>query len=42
MDWEINQIEKYFLNNKDSKDLYTNIENLSSKDLREIVNNSSK
>jgi hypothetical protein len=37
MDYEVIQIEKYFLENRDPKHLKKNIDNLTSKELQEIV-----
>ncbi len=37
MEVEIRKIEKYFLENKQPKDLLQNINNIRSKDLKEVV-----
>ena len=37
MDWEIREIEKYYLSKKDPKFLYKNIEHMTPQELRDIV-----
>ena len=37
MDWEIRKIEKYYLEKKDPKNLYKNVEDMTPQELREIV-----
>ena len=37
MDWEIREIEKYYLSKKDQKFLYKNIEHMTPQELRDIV-----
>ena len=37
MDWEVREIEKYFLTKKDPKNLYNNIKNMTPQELRDIV-----
>ena len=37
MDWEVREIEKYFLTKKDPKNLYTNVKNMTHQELRDIV-----
>ena len=37
MDWEIREIEKYYLTKKDPKNLYQNIKNMTPAELKEIV-----
>lgn len=39
MDYQIRQIEKYYLTEKDPKNLYKNIEKMTPAELKEIVNN---
>ena len=41
MDWEVRKIEKYYLEKKDSKNLYPNVENMTPQELREIVKDNS-
>ena len=38
MDWEVREIEKYYLTKKDPKFLYKNIEHMTPQELRDIVN----
>ena len=37
MDWEIREIEKYYLSKKDPKFLYKNIDHMTPQELRDIV-----
>jgi hypothetical protein len=37
MDWEVREIEKYYLTKKDPKYLYQNIKNMTPAELKEIV-----
>ena len=37
MDWEVREIEKYFLTKKDPKNLYNNVKNMTPQELRDIV-----
>lgn len=37
MDWEVRKIEKYYLTEKDPKNLYKNIEDMTPQELKEIV-----
>ena len=37
MDWEVRKIEKYYLEKKDPKNLYKNVEDMTPQELREIV-----
>lgn len=37
MDWEIRKIEKYYLTQKDPKNLYKNVKQMTPTELREIV-----
>ena len=39
MDWEIREIEKYYLTKKDPKFLYKNVEHMTPQELRDIVSN---
>ena len=39
MDWEVREIEKYYLTKKDPKFLYKNVEHMTPQELRDIVNN---
>ena len=39
MDWEIREIEKYYLTKKDPKFLYKNVEHMTPQELRDIVRN---
>ena len=41
MDWEVREIEKYYLTKKDPKFLYKNIEHMTPQELRDIVNHNS-
>ena len=38
MDWEVREIEKYYLTKKDPKFLYKNVEHMTPQELRDIVN----
>ena len=38
MDWEVREIEKYYLEKKDPKFLYKNVEHMTPQELRDIVN----
>ena len=42
MDWEIREIEKYYLTKKDPKNLYENIKNMTPEELKEIVKKKNK
>ena len=42
MDWEIREIEKYYLTKKDPKNLYENIKNMTPAELKEIVKKKKK
>ena len=37
MDWEIREIEKYYLSKKDPKFLYKNVEHMTPEELKDIV-----
>ena len=37
MDWEVREIEKYYLTKKDPKFLYKNVEHMTPQELRDIV-----
>ena len=37
MDWEVREIEKYYLKKKDPKCLYKNVEHMTPQELRDIV-----
>ena len=37
MDWEVREIEKYYLEKKDPKFLYKNVEHMTPQELRDIV-----
>ena len=37
MDWEIREIEKYYLSKKDPKFLYKNVEHMTPEELKNIV-----
>ena len=37
MEWEIRKIEKYYIEKKDPKNLYKNVEDMTPQELREIV-----
>ena len=39
MDWEVRELEKYYLTKKDPKFLYKNVEHMTPQELRDIVNN---
>ena len=39
MDWEIREIEKYYLSKKDPKFLYKNVEHMTPQELQDIVSN---
>ena len=39
MDWEIREIDKYYLTKKDPKFLYKNVEHMTPQELRDIVSN---
>ena len=39
MDWEVREIEKYYLTKKDPKFLYKNVEHMTPQELRDIVSN---
>ena len=39
MDWEVREIEKYYLTKKDPKFLYKNVEHMTPQELRDIVLN---
>ena len=39
MDWEVREIEKYYLTQKDPKYLYKNVEHMTPQELRDIVIN---
>lgn len=39
MDWQVRQIEKYYLSKKDPKFLYKNVEHMTPQELRDIVSN---
>ena len=38
MDWQVREIEKYYLTKKDPKFLYKNVEHMTPQELRDIVN----
>ena len=40
MDWEVREIEKYYLTKKDPKFLYKNVEHITPQELRDIVSHS--
>ena len=40
MDWEVREIEKYYLEKKDPKFLYKNVEHMTPQELRDIVSKS--
>ena len=37
MDWQVREIEKYYLTKKDPKFLYKNVEHMTPQELRDIV-----
>ena len=37
MDWEVREIEKYYLSKKDPKFLYKNVEHMTPQELKDIV-----
>ena len=37
MDWEVREIEKYYMTNKDPKLLYKHVEHMTPQELRDIV-----
>ena len=39
MDWQVREIEKYYLTKKDPKFLYKNVEHMTPQELRDIVKN---
>lgn len=39
MDWEVREIEKYYLEKKDPKFLYKHVEHMTPEELRDIVRN---
>ena len=39
MDWEIREIEKYYLTKKDPKFLYKNVEHMTPQKLKNIIRN---